>query len=45
MQDSIQIEVRNLYGTLQIYPVCGIAKTFADIARLKDPYALHSEAY
>ena len=35
MQDSIQIEVRNIYGVTKIYPICGIAKTFADIAGSK----------
>lgn len=35
MQNCIQIEVRNVYGSLKIYPICGIAKTFADIAGSK----------
>lgn len=35
MEKSIQIEVRNVYGSLKIYPVCGIAKTFAEIAGSK----------
>jgi hypothetical protein len=32
---NIQIEVRNVYGVLKIYPLCDTAKTFADIAGTK----------
>ena len=35
MENSIQVEVRNVYGSLKIYPICGIAKTFAEIAGSK----------
>jgi hypothetical protein len=32
---SIQVEVKNIYGVLKIYPVCGAAKIFASIAGTK----------
>jgi hypothetical protein len=31
-QPSITVEIRDVYGKPTVYPVCGTAKTFADIA-------------
>ena len=32
---KIQVQIATLYGTQRIYPVCGNAKAFADIAGSK----------
>ena len=32
MTNTIEIEVRNIYGESKVYPVCDKAKTFASIA-------------
>lgn len=32
---NIQIEVRSVFGQLKIYPICGCAKLFAEIAGTK----------
>jgi hypothetical protein len=31
-EPSITVEIRDVYGKRTVYPVCGTAKTFADIA-------------
>jgi hypothetical protein len=35
MTKTIQIQIRNVYGNEQAYPVCDAAKTFAEIAGSK----------
>lgn len=32
---EIQVEIKNVYGTQNIYPVCGNAKIFADLVKQK----------
>jgi hypothetical protein len=35
MSDVIEVEVRDVYGTVKYYPICERAQLFADIAGTK----------
>jgi hypothetical protein len=35
MKDQITVEVKNVYGNETVYPVCGTAKFFAQLAGTK----------